>query len=722
MSEINVNMVMQYSIEENADKRIRIIWIDEFRKFAYVVYLNGEGSMPIPIELEQLEYEIECGKLIETGDPYLKLIDEEQLPQKLKSIRDEAWQVVQMLWDKPEPDILSKDYRAKCIKEVSQTFNLPEYTVKRIIKRFWQRGMTKNSLIPEYSNSGAPGKIRGVTDKKRGRPKAIGLNGKVTVGINITENIRRIFEMSIKQFFRNSKKPSLRETYDSMLQKYFSNKVTHNDQTKIQVWDSSRIPTYHQFYYWFSKYRDPKKDFISRNSETKFNLQMRELLGNSNMEVYGPGSKYQVDATPADIYIVSKVHPHRIIGRPVVYAVIDVYSRMVVGIFVGLEGPSWIGAMMALDNIVADKVEFCKKYGIEITEDMWPNSFLPETILADRGEFEGYSVENLINNLKVTVENTPAYRGDLKGIVERYFRTTNERIKHKAPGAIEKEFRERGDRDYRLDATLNLDEFTQIIIEQVLWHNNNVKERFQMEKEMIVAEIPPKPVAMWKWGIANRKGRFNKYPTDIVRLNLLPRAKASISREGICFKGMYYSSQKAIEEQWFIKLNRSYSDIVYDPRNINYIYIPDEKGRQFVKCFMLEKSYDYKDLQIEEIVFLEELKREIIVDSTDDNNQNRANMDTAVEKIISKAQKRKSSQNIKETKKTRLSNIKENRSEERARLRTEQAFELDEKEMESLMPVDIGKSDKSNILNSNEPVNNTISILRRKRDEKLGPK
>lgn len=722
MSEIDVNMVMQYKTDNNVDKRIRIIWIDEFQKFAYVVYLNGEGSMPILLELEQLKYEFECGKLIEIGDPYLKLIDEEQLSNKLKSIRDESWKVVTELWDKPEPDILSKDCRTKCINEVSRSFSLPEYTVKRIMKRFWQRGMTKNSLIPEYSNSGAPGKIRGVTDKKRGRPKAIGLNGRVTLGINVNENVRRIFEISINQFFRNRKKPSLREAYDAMLQKYFSNNITKNGQTTIEVWDSNRIPTYHQFYYWFSKYRDPKKDFISRNSETKFNLQMRELLGNSNMEVYGPGSKYQVDATPADVYLVSKMHPHKIIGRPVVYAVMDVYSRMVVGIFVGLEGPSWIGAMMALDNIVADKVEFCKRYGIEITEGMWPSSLLPETILADRGEFEGYSVENLINNLKVTVENTAAYRGDLKGIVERYFRTTNERIKHKAPGAIEKEFSERGDRDYRLDATLNLDEFTQIIIEQVLWHNNNVKERFQMEKEMIVAEIPPKPVAMWNWGIANRKGRFNKYPKDIVRLNLLPRAKASISREGICFKGMYYSSQKAIEEQWFIKLNRSYSDIVYDPRNINYIYIPDEKGRQFVKCFMLEKSFDYRDLQIEEVVFLEELKREIIVDSTDNNNQNRANMDSAVENIINKALKRKSLQNTYETKKARLSHIKENRKEERATLRNEQAFELGLEDKDIIEVIDTKKQDQLKDLNNDKSITNSISILRRKRDEKLGPK
>ena len=55
------------------------------------------------------------------------------------------------------------------------------------------------------------------------------------------------------------------------------------------------------------------------------------------------------------------------------YAIIDVYSRLVTGIYVGLEGPSWIGAMMALDNMIEDKVEYCKKYGIKITEEEWPS-------------------------------------------------------------------------------------------------------------------------------------------------------------------------------------------------------------------------------------------------------------------------------------------------------------------------------------------------------------
>lgn len=89
---------------------------------------------------------------------------------------------------------------------------------------------------------------------------------------------------------------------------------------------------------------------------------------------------------------------------------------------------------------------------------------MPDIIIADRGEFEGYNDENLINNLNIKIENTPPYRGDLKGIAERYFRTINTKIKPKTPGAILKEFRKRGDPDYRLDATLTLHTFTQILI------------------------------------------------------------------------------------------------------------------------------------------------------------------------------------------------------------------------------------------------------------------
>ena len=110
---------------------------------------------------------------------------------------------------------------------------------------------------------------------------------------------------------------------------------------------------------------------------------------------FGPGSLYQIDATIVDLYLVSSFNRTCIIGRPVLYLVVDVFSRMIVGMSVLLEGPSWVGAMLALDCAMSDKVSFCAQYGIEITSEQWNCHHLPKAILADRGEFESYNADTL---------------------------------------------------------------------------------------------------------------------------------------------------------------------------------------------------------------------------------------------------------------------------------------------------------------------------------------
>ncbi len=50
----------------------------------------------------------------------------------------------------------------------------------------------------------------------------------------------------------------------------------------------------------------------------------------------GPGSRYEIDATIADVYLLS-ADRQRVIGRPTLYVVVDVFSRMVAGFYIGLE-------------------------------------------------------------------------------------------------------------------------------------------------------------------------------------------------------------------------------------------------------------------------------------------------------------------------------------------------------------------------------------------------
>ncbi|BDB03257.1 transposase [Clostridium botulinum] len=713
---IAVNSVFQYIDGE----RIRIIYIID--KFAYLVNIDAATSMPKRELIKTIEEEIVYKKLILIKDPFAKIIDENNLSKVQIYKRNKDWDFILKYWDVNKQFLLEKNTRNKTFKEISTLSGLGLTKVKKVFSRYWQRGMSKNALLPDYKNSGGKGKDKNLSKNKVGRPKKANYYGEIVQGINITDDVKIHFKIAIDKYYRNKNKMSLKETYNLMLRDFYSDSYVEDNEIKHMVWDKSKTPTYGQFYYWFKKLENPKKDILFRESAKEFELKHRAILSNSTIETNGPGTRFQIDATIADIYLVSSLNRNRIIGRPIVYAIIDVFSRLITGIYVGLEGPSWIGAMMSLDNMITDKVEFCRKYNIEITEEQWPSKHLPEIIIADRGEFEGYSVENLINNLNVKIENTSPYRGDLKGIVERNFRTINTRIKHKTPGAIQKEFRERGDRDYRLDATLTLDEFTAIIIKMVLYHNNKLIDKYPMEKEMIEDEIVPIPIKLWRWGIENKKGRLRVVDQERFRLNILPKGKANVSRAGIRFKNMYYGSKKAIEEQWFIKSKVRSIEIVYDPRNMNQIYIPYEDGINYEKCYLLEGSMQYKDCILEEIIFNEELSSELKEQEKNQQTQINIDLDKEIEKIVKKAKNEKQKAvSYDESKNKKIKGIKRNRIVEKDVNRLTESFDLgekkgDEKEKATVIELPINKEEhKSNELTGRARL---MEKLRKKRDEK----
>ena len=670
---ILVNSVFKYVDIDNGE-RIRIIETDE--ENAYVVNIESASSMPKVEKLQQLEEEIDAEKLVLIKDPFSKILEDKELTEVQIKKRDLDWQLVEKYWEDNKNKLLQKSYRSKVFKRISDESGVSLSTVKKLFSRFWQRGMNKNALLPDYINSGARGKERNLLGKKVGRPKKADYYGESIEGINITSDVKKHFELSINKYYRNKKKPSLTETYTLMLKDFYSDRYVENNDVKYKVWDESLIPSYQQFYYWFRKTKDVQKDIVFRESEKEFNLKHRQLLSNSTQETDGPGTRFQ------DIYLVSSLNRNRVIGRPVVYAIIDVFSRMITGIYVGLEGPSWIGAMMALDNMIANKVEYCREYGIEISEEQWSCRHLPEIIIADRGEFEGYNVENLINNLNIKIENTSPYRGDLKGIVERSFRTTNEKIKHKTPGAIQKEFRKRGDRDYRLDATLTLEEFTKIYINIVLHHNSKIIDKYPMDKEMIADEITAAPINLWNWGIKNRKGRLKTVDREVLRLNILPKGKASISRAGIRFKGLYYSSDKAVKEQWFVNLKVRNIEVVYDPRNMSKIYIPYNNGLDYDECYLIDTSLQYKDCLLEEIIFNEELDSELKDKALREQNQNNIDLEKEIDKIVKQAKKEKAKDiDYNKSPNQKLKGIKKNRAVEKELNRQDEGFSL-EKDVE----------------------------------------
>ena len=348
---------------------------------------------------------------------------------------------------------------------------------------------------------------------------------------------------------------------------------------------------------------------------------------------------------------------------------------------------------------------------------------MPDAILGDRGEMEGRMVDTLINSLNVRIENAAPYRADWKGIVERYFRTVQGQIKPLLPGYIDVDFRERGGNDYRLDAKLDLYQFTQLIIECALYHNNeHFLINYEWDEMMIEDDIELKPINLWKWGITHRSGRMRSFSEDIVKLNLLPADKGRVTAKGIQFKSMYYSCKLAIKEMWFDKARsqgRWKVDISYDPRNMNYIYLRGNRGRSFEKCFLIEGQDKYIDKNLEDIIYLLEYEKFKNRNQITQQLQERVDLNSKIERIVTQASQQTNNALDKTISAARrVKKINEHREQERGLIRGEEAFELDKKEVLSEQLATV-TSLPGNAIVDNGQYPSKLELLKKKQQEKL---
>ncbi|AXQ50902.1 Mu transposase C-terminal domain-containing protein [Lysinibacillus fusiformis] len=660
-----------------SNKVYRLLWIDESNIITYVIDIEDSNALPFLLKVKDIHQgflENLYSKL--ESDHTDILINHLNLPEGMKQKRDTAWAIIKNLVN-DEPSIYKKKERGQLINELVNNKVCTKMTAYKYLRKYWQRGKTMNSLLPDYSNSGGKGRDKKSGTLKRGKPRTTN-----SVGMNVTDETREIFRKSIKRYYFSSKRNSLSFAYKMMIKEFYADEVRYENGIKyIVIQDENKIPSLRQFRYWYNKEFGIKQTIVSREGEKKFERDHRAILGSSTYEVMGPGSRYQIDATTGNVYLKSSYNSDYIVGRPIIYFVVDVFTHMITGMYIGLEGPSWAGMMMAIANAASDKKEYCSRYGIEVSNEMWPSAHLPEIILGDRGELEGYNVNSLIEGLNLLVENNPAFRPDWKGIVEKLFDTSQSKIKPFLPGYIQSDFGERGASDYRLEAKLTIDQYTKILINFVLFYNKNYyMEDYMRDEKMIEENVKPTPLELWKWGIKNRAGKLRKEHPDTIKFYLLPRDTATVTSKGIKFKRMLYSCETAIKESWFIqaRTNKSWKvDISYDPRNMDIVYLHVKDKSLFERCFLLEHQERYKNKVLEEIEQLLMIEQNTYKNENHSLLQEEINFYTKIEGIVDEAIKTSNQdKNNKITKTEKIKNIRENREVEKNLRREHEAFQI----------------------------------------------
>ncbi|HBL11743.1 MAG TPA: hypothetical protein DD379_10085 [Cyanobacteria bacterium UBA11162] len=339
-----INQLLQWlPKEETIVHTERVLWIDSSSIHVVTIELNNPNALPIWHEYLELETALTTGEAhILQIDPFTSLqTKEDTIPTSHRKRRDEAWKVIAPMIAAGENLYIPRE-RGKLIQAALHSSQYTKRTIYKYLRRYWQGGQTPNTLLPLFDRCGGRGKERSCHNSKRGRPSQLAQISDSTTGINVDTQIRQLLVRGAKLFHEKQGLP-LTIAYQLTLEQFFNigYRSCYGVLEPILVPPEQR-PSFRQFEYWYKKDRDLVKSLISRVGQRRFNLDCREVLGSSSRMATGPCSLWQIDATIGDIYLVSRFDRHRLIGRPIIYLVMDTFSRLIVGFSVSLEGPSWL--------------------------------------------------------------------------------------------------------------------------------------------------------------------------------------------------------------------------------------------------------------------------------------------------------------------------------------------------------------------------------------------
>ena len=282
--------------------------------------------MPRKEGVAELETRMLAGDLVKAEDTWLPPRDDAN--EKGLQHRDECWELLGSALMN-EPAIYEKMTRSDILQEVSERTGKPVSNLYPLLKRYWRYGKVKNAFLPADERKGGKGQSRMLRKNSGPAPTEKASCSKI-----LTETDLALFEKYLKKYYLNNAGFTLQETYDKMITAEYSEvKSDSSGVEQVISHGHGQAPTFRQFWYWHSRNRDRNLETVEREGESELNLKERATTGKADFGMQGPGAQYQIDATIADIHLVSQDDRTAIIGRPTLYFLIDSFIVFVVYLF-----------------------------------------------------------------------------------------------------------------------------------------------------------------------------------------------------------------------------------------------------------------------------------------------------------------------------------------------------------------------------------------------------
>nr|WP_172581704.1 DDE-type integrase/transposase/recombinase [Cupriavidus taiwanensis] len=289
--------------------------------------------------------------------------------------------------------------------------------------------------------------------------------------------------------------------------------------------------------------------------------------------------RVEVDHTPLDLFLIDE-RTWLPLGRPTLTAVVDHFSRMLLGYHLSFDSPSTAAVMAALRHAILPKVPTTPVLANLTVNHPWPCYGCPDALVVDNGfEFHSKDLESVCLDLGTELFFCPKRQPRFKGVVERYLKTINYFFAHQLPGTSFARFHQRGDYDPQKHAVLTLAEFKHVFEKWVI----------DIYAQQIHRTLGVTPYHKWEEGLIRRTPGL---PVDLLDLQrrIGLTAERALRRDGIWLNGIRYCADE------LQSLLNAYGEgvrvrVVFDPEDLGRIQVWGPQHDSPIAVLAVDQGY-----------------------------------------------------------------------------------------------------------------------------------
>jgi len=542
--------ICDHAIEED----YLIVYVDVSINVVFAINLDSVARFPIQLKYEELLAQVDSESIIlfDIDWPKEVLMDMDSLPEWRQNKSVERYDAIQPLLDDFD-SVLRNGYGQHCFEKAIKLSGRSKQYVYDCFYGFLRMGQRRAGLsFPIGKNTTHIPKKRELR-VKAGRPNKGIARGKVLDEYDLNNFMKG------KRLFTKRNGPSIQHTYKTIIRKHYYDSRYKQDpivaektgrRFKVTLLPADKRPSYGQFYYWLVK--EFGGNIPLRNKSRQNAIENRKdnagRTGDGRQNIIAPGQVFEIDETPFPEELVSVFDPMRStkIGKATLYFIIDVFSKLIIGLFITTENPSYNTVRQAIFNGARDKQKWFEELGLNFDAKYWPEFGLGSTYLVDKAEFHNKLSEGPIADLPTSIKFTRSGRGDDKPNIEQLFHIFQKYFEGVSRAHQTKSQQDIARQLARKNACLTIPELYQIAIVYVLFHNNNRRLKVDTrEREMKRDGVEAVPVKIWNWGMTHRPGYLLNVPDEELYIKLLPKGEVTVHREGLYLKekGLWYNCE-----------------------------------------------------------------------------------------------------------------------------------------------------------------------------------